>query len=53
MVRIKELVTVTKNRNNCQISFVLRAKELKKRGLTPQDLLNIKLYKSKRRIKEK
>lgn len=40
-MKIADYVNVTKNSANNQISFTLKARKLKKSGLTPQTLLNI------------
>ena len=42
---IKDVVNVTKNKTNSQISFNIRAKQLKRLGITPQYLLNLKIPK--------
>ena len=40
-MKIKDFVNVTRNRANNQLSFNLKAKQLKKSGLTAQTLLNV------------
>ncbi len=40
-MRISDFVNVTKNKANNQVSFNLKARKLKKSGLTAQTLLNI------------
>lgn len=45
-MKIYDLVTISKNRANNQISFNLKARQLKKLGLTPKYLLNLKLPKN-------
>lgn len=42
-MKIRDFVNLTRNRRNNQISFNLRSKQLKKVGITPEHLLNIKL----------
>lgn len=43
---VRDVVNVTKNRTNSQISFNIRIKQLKKLGITPQYLLNLKIPKN-------
>jgi len=45
-MKIKDFVNVTKNRANNQISFNLKAMKLKEIGITPQQLLNLKISKT-------
>ena len=45
-MKLKEFVSITKNRRNNQVSFNLKARQLAKIGITPQYLLNLKLPKS-------
>ena len=45
-MKISDFVNVTKNKANNQISFNLKARQLKKLGLTPRHLLNLKLPKN-------
>lgn len=40
-MRVSDFVNVTKNKANNQISFNLKARKLKKLGITPNELLNI------------
>ncbi len=42
-MKICDLVTIQKNRNNSQISFNLKARQLARIGITPQHLLNLKV----------
>jgi len=44
-MKFKELLSITENKKNKQINLSVRKKELKKVGLSIQDLLNIKLNK--------
>ena len=44
-IRLGDLVNKTKNKTNKQISFNLRARKLKKFGLTPEVLLDVKFVK--------
>jgi len=46
-MKIADYVNVTKNSANNQISFTLKARQLKKSGITPQTLLNINFLKPK------
>lgn len=52
-MKIKDFVNITKNRANNQISFNLKAMELKKRGITPEQLLTLKVPKTLRLKKVK
>lgn len=51
-MKLKDICNLTKNRRNNQISFNLQAKKLYKLGITPQNLLDIKLPKNFRLMKE-
>ncbi len=42
-MKIKDFVSTSRNKANNQISFNLKARQLKKLGLTPQYLLNLKV----------
>jgi len=42
-MKIKDFVNITKNRANNQISFNLKALKLRKIGITPEQLLNLKI----------
>ena len=46
-IRLKDMVTATKNSRTQQISFCLKAKQLKKRRITPQELLEMTIPKIK------
>ena len=40
-MQIKDFVNVTRNKRNNQISFNLKARQLSKIGIKPQDILDI------------
>ncbi len=42
-MKLKEFVSITRNRANNQISFNLKARQLAKVGITPKYLLNLKV----------
>ncbi len=42
-MKISDFVTTNRNKLNNQVSFSLRARQLKKLGITPQYLLNLKV----------
>ncbi len=44
-MKLRDISNLTQNRNNSQFSLNLRAKQLKKFGITPQNLLDLKLPK--------
>ncbi len=46
-IKLSELVNKTTNKANNQISFHLKARQLKKKNITPEDLLNIVFVKPK------
>lgn len=46
-IKLGDLVNKTRNRRNKQVSFNLRARKLKKFGLTPEQLLDIQFIKPK------
>lgn len=46
-IKLSEFVTATRNSRTQQISFCLKARELKKKKITPEDLLNIVFIKPK------
>lgn len=53
-IRLGELVNQTMNKTNRQISFNLRARKLKKFGVTPEQLLQVTFIKPKKfKIKDK
>ena len=46
-IKLKEFVNKTKNKTTHQISFNLKARKLKEYGVTPEQLLELALSKSK------
>jgi len=56
-MKIKDFVNVTKNKANNQVSFNIKARQLKKLGITSQNLLelkipnNFKIIKSNKEVK--
>ena len=42
-MKLYNFVNVTRNSRNKQVSFNLKAKQLKKLGITPQNLLDLKI----------
>ena len=42
-MKLKDISNLTRNKSNLQFSLNLKAKELKKLGVTPQNLLELKL----------
>ncbi len=42
-MKLKDVATITKNSRTQQISFCLKARQLKKKGITPEQLLNYKM----------
>jgi len=51
-MKFKDISILTKNSSNNQSSLVLKARQLKKLGITPQKLLELKIPKSFTLIKE-
>jgi len=51
-MKLNNFVNMTRNSRNNQISFNLKSRELKKLGITPQKLLELKLPKNFILIKE-
>ena len=51
-MKINDIVNLTRNSRNNQISFNLKARQLKKLGITPEQVLNIKLPKNFKLLKE-
>ncbi len=45
-MKIKDIANLTINRANSQVSLNLKAKQLKKIGITPQNLLELKIPKN-------
>ena len=52
-MKLKELFSLTQNKNNKQYMFSLRSKELKKLGLTPEALLELVMLKPKAKFYKK
>ena len=52
-MELNDLVGMTRNSRNNQISFNLKARKLYKMGITPEHLLNLKLPKNFKLIKSK
>ncbi len=52
-MKLNDIVGITRNSRNNQISFNLKARKLKKLGLTPENLLSIKLPRDFKLIKSK
>lgn len=50
-MKLNDLVGLTRNSRNNQVSFNIKAKKLRKLGITPQNLLDIKLPKNFKLIK--
>ena len=46
-IKLSDLVNKTTNKANNQISFHLKARQLKKRKITPEELLNMVFIKPK------
>jgi|AntAceMinimDraft_17_1070374.scaffolds.fasta_scaffold30956_4 hypothetical protein len=46
-IKLSDLVNKTTNKANNQISFHLKARQLKKRKITPEELLNMVFVKPK------
>lgn len=44
-MKLKKLVNITKNKSNKQVSFNLKARQLKKIGIKPEQLLNLNISK--------
>ncbi len=42
-MKLRDFVSVTKNKANSQISFSLKARSLKGMGLTPENILDMKV----------
>ena len=52
-MKLKNLTNLTKNSANNQFSLNLRSKQLRKIGITPQNLLEIKIPKNLKLIKNR
>ncbi len=46
-MKLKDVATITKNSRTQQVSFCLKARQLKKKGITPEELLEITFLKPK------
>jgi len=46
-MKLKDVATITQNSRTKQISFCLKARQLKKKNVTPEELLNIVFIKPK------
>lgn len=46
-MKLKDVATITKNSRTQQVSFCLKARQLKKKGITPEELAEMVLTKSK------
>ena len=46
-MKLKDIATITKNSRTQQISFCLKARQLKKKGITPEQLMEIIFIKPK------
>jgi len=51
-MKLKDISNLTKNKTNLQFSLNLRVKQLHKLGITPEQVLNIKLPKNFKSIKD-
>jgi len=51
-MKLKNFVNMTRNSRNNQVSFNLKSRELKKVGITPQNLLELKFSKTFKLMKE-
>lgn len=49
---INDFVSVTRNKANNQVSFNLKSRTLKQKGITPEQILNLKVPKNDIRRKE-
>jgi len=52
-MKLKTLFSLTQNKNNKQYIFSLRSKELKKLGMTPEELLEATMLKPKSKLFKK
>ncbi len=46
-MKLKDIATITRNSRTKQISFCLKAKQLKKKNITPEQLLEVTFIKPK------
>lgn len=51
-MKLRDLVSVVKNKTNKQINLNLRKRELKQRGISEEDFLNMDLLSGKVNIKK-
>ena len=51
-MKFNKIAILTKNKSNNQFSLVLKARQLKKFGITPESILNLKLPKDFKLINE-
>jgi len=52
-MKLKILFSLTQNKTNKQYIFSLRSKELKKLGMTPEELLEVTMLKPKAKFYKK
>ena len=52
-MKLKDIATITKNSRTQQISFCLKARQLKKRKITPEELLEMTIPKVKAKFYKK
>lgn len=53
MIKLKDLVIITRNSRTKQVSFCLKAKQLKKKGIAPEQLLEMTMLKPKKKFFKK
>ena len=53
MIKLKDLVIITRNSRTKQVSFCLKARQLKKKKITPEQLLEMTMLKPKREFYKK
>ncbi len=46
-MKIKNLFSVTRNKNNKQLNYSLRVKKLRQLGMTPEELAELTILKTK------
>ena len=46
-MKLKDVATITKNKRTQQVSFCLKARQLKKKGITPEELMEAVFIKPK------
>ncbi len=52
-MKLKDLATITKNSRTKQISFCLKARQLKKKKITPEELMEMTIPKVKTKFYKK